>query len=61
MSITVLDAENTKLNKTNKVLYLMELPSAEDMYSTNKIYVTMYWAEINALKKVQQVEAVRNR
>lgn len=39
----------------------MELPSAEDMYSTNKIYVTMYWAEINALKKVQQVEAVRNR
>lgn len=61
MPITVLDAENTKLNKTNKVLYLMELPSAEDMYSTNKIYVTMYWAEINALKKVQQVEAVRNR
>lgn len=36
MPITVLDAEDAKLNKTNKVLYLTELPSAEDMYSTNK-------------------------
>lgn len=64
MPITVLDAEDTKLNKINKGPYLMELTfqgRKQVSIQPTKTHTTMYWAERNALKQVKKVEAIRNR
>lgn len=64
MPITVLEAEDANLNTGNKAPYLMKLIfwcRKQISIPPTKAYTAMYWGESNAVRKVKQVAAIRNR